>query len=45
MTTAQLQNKISRMWADISEEVGSSTLDTIRELVELEIQLERECNK
>jgi hypothetical protein len=45
MTKKQLQNKIDRLEETIAEDVGSSTLDLIYELVELNLLLEAESNK
>jgi len=45
MTTKQLQNKIDKIRESLSYEVGSSTMDLINELVELETELENNCNK
>lgn len=44
MTTQELREKIDDLWESIQEEVGSSTMDLIVELVEKEKELERECN-
>ena len=40
-----LQREIAGLRGQISEEVGSSTMDLIEELINLEIELEAECNK
>lgn len=45
MSNKQMQKKIDRIRESIAEEVGSSTMDLIKELVELEIKLEANCNK
>jgi len=45
MTKKQLQNKIDRLEETIALDVGSSTLDLIYKLVELNLLLEKECNK
>jgi hypothetical protein len=45
MTEKQLQKKIDRLEETIAQDVSSSTLDLIYELVELNILLEAKCNK
>lgn len=45
LTTKQLQKKIDRLEEVIANDVGSSTLDLIYELVELNILLEQKCNQ
>jgi len=45
MTNKQIQKKIDKLEEIIASEVGSSTLDLIYELVELNLLLEAECNK
>lgn len=48
MTQSQikkLKNRIEILREDLSENVGSSTMDIINDLVECEILLETECNK
>lgn len=37
--------RIDDLRAMIQEEVGSSTMDLIEELIDLEIELEQECNQ
>lgn len=37
--------RIDSLRAMIQEEVGSSTMDLIEELIDLEILVEQECNK
>ncbi len=39
------KKKLSNLYEHLRHEVSSSTMDLITELVELEILLERECNK
>lgn len=41
----QTQAKIESLRSQIASEVGSSTMDLIEELINLEIELEAECNK
>ncbi len=43
MTTKQLQKRLDSLYENL--EVSSSTRDMISEIVELELQLEAECNK
>lgn len=46
MTIKQLQKRISKIWDELEpliEGTGASSL--IEELVDLEIELEQECNK
>ena len=45
MTPKQIQKKIDKLEEVIAEDVSSSTLDLIYELVELNLLLERECNR
>ena len=45
MKTTQLQKKIDALEAHIAEEVSSSTMDMVNELVELNLLLEAECNQ
>ena len=45
MTLKQKQKRLDTLYADIRQEVGSSTMDMISEIVELELQIEAECNK
>lgn len=45
MTWKQQQKRIDNLRKHLAQEVGSSTMDLINELVELELQLEKECNK
>lgn len=45
MTIKQLQKRIAQLQEHIENEVGSSTWELINELIELEIELEKECNK
>ena len=46
MTPTQiLQLKSEKLFTKIQSQVGNSTMDLINELVENELQLERECNK
>ena len=40
-----MQNKLDELYEELSEEVGSSTMDLVSEIVELELLLERENNK
>lgn len=37
--------RIDSLRASIQEEVGSSTMDLVEELIDLEIEVEQECNK
>jgi hypothetical protein len=45
MNTKQLQKRINEIQEMLEQEVGSSTMDLINRLVELNIEIERECNK
>jgi len=45
MTTKELQAKRDKLFDLISQEVSSSTMDLIIELIEVEISIEKECNK
>jgi hypothetical protein len=40
-----LQTKIDNLEDAISEEVSTSTMDMVYELIELNLQLEEHCNK
>lgn len=41
----ELQNEADRIERALEQEVGSSTMDMINRLIEIEILLEKECNK
>lgn len=41
----KLEKRINKIRNLLSEEVGSSTMDLIDELIALEIELEAECNQ
>ena len=41
----KLEKKISKIRNLLSQEAGSSTMDLIDELIQLEIELEAECNQ
>lgn len=43
MTIKQMQKKLTALYEEIPE--GTGLLDTVREIVELELLLEAECNK
>lgn len=45
MTTKQLQKRADKLYFSIEQEVGSSIMDLIYQLIEVEIQLEAESNK
>jgi len=38
------QKRLDAIYQDLRREVGSSTMDLINELVNLEIEIEQECN-
>ncbi len=41
----KLRIEIDQLRLNIENEVGSSTMDMINELIELELELEAECNR
>jgi hypothetical protein len=48
MTPQQLkkaQKRLDNLYSNLYMEVGSSTMDMVNEIVELELQIEAECNK
>ncbi len=45
MSIKNLQKRINAIKEILSEEVGSSTMDLINDLVELNIEIEKKCNK
>jgi hypothetical protein len=45
MNIKKAQKRLDALYSMLREEVGSSTIDLIYELVELEISLERENNR
>jgi hypothetical protein len=45
MTIKQLQKRIDKIYTALQALLDDNCLDLVSELVELEIQLEAECNK
>lgn len=46
MTTEQINKRITEIWEEMEPEIAGTGLSSlIEELVELEIELEAECNK
>jgi len=41
----KLQSREKQIWEEIRYEVGSSTLDLISELIELNLEIEKSCNQ
>ena len=41
----KLQKREDKIWKILQEEVGSSTLDLISELIELNLEIEKSCNQ
>ena len=41
----KLQRREKQIWEEIRHEVGSSTLDLISELIELNLEIEKSCNQ
>jgi len=41
----KLQKREDKIWEILQEEVGSSTLDLISELIELNLEIEKSCNQ
>ena len=41
----KLQKREDKIWEILQEEVGSSTLDLISELIELNLEIEKNCNQ
>lgn len=45
MTIKKLQEKENNLWTEIKQDCGSSMIDLISELIEVNLELERECNQ
>lgn len=40
-----MQGKLDDLYEQIENEIGNSSMDIVHEIVELELQIEKECNK
>lgn len=45
MTIKKLQNRLAKLYTLLESELGSSQMDLVRELVELELELEALSNQ
>ena len=41
----KMQGKLDDLYEQLETEIGSSSMDIVHEIVELELQIEAECNK